>query len=227
MPRRFLKNYLPKPQAVESNRYIKMLGSSIGERIHDPRLWHLNRHGVAAGASIGVFIAFMPVPFQMVLAALAAILFRANLPSAVALVWISNPLTIPPLFYAAYRIGKILLGLPPSNIGNDVSIHWLIESFEYVWEPLLLGCLVLGGFCAGAVYFLVMELWRLHVIRLWRQRRWLRKERHEKRLRKAKQSEAKFTQAELSETTEQATDTVAETPSGHVEQLPLQPRHKR
>ena len=50
-------------------------------------------------------MAFLPVPFQMVLAALGALWRRVNLPLAVALICITNPLTMAPAFYLCYKVG--------------------------------------------------------------------------------------------------------------------------
>ena len=72
----------------------------------DPNLWHLNRHSAAGGFGIGLFFAFWPVPFQMWLSAFAAIPLRVNLPLSVATVWLTNPITMPPIFYGAYKVGN-------------------------------------------------------------------------------------------------------------------------
>jgi len=55
--------------------------------------------------AVGLFCAFVPLPIQMLLAAAAAIIFRVNLPISVGLVWITNPVTIPPMFYFCYKVG--------------------------------------------------------------------------------------------------------------------------
>ncbi len=123
---------------------------------------------------IGLFCAFMPVPTQMLLAALLAIVSRSNLPIAVALVWITNPLTIGPMFFFAYKLGLWLLGLELSHGPWEWSWQSLSERFGDVWWPLTLGCLVCG-WVAGLTGAVVSRLlWRLHVIRRWRNRhaRW-------------------------------------------------------
>ncbi|MGB1541119.1 MAG: DUF2062 domain-containing protein, partial [Cycloclasticus sp.] len=74
----------------------------FGPLIHNQNVWHLNRRSFAGAISVGLFIAFIPLPAQMLIAAAAAIALHVNLPVAVATVWVSNPITMPPLFYAAY-----------------------------------------------------------------------------------------------------------------------------
>jgi len=76
MAKKFIKRYLPDPKKIRNNKNLKI----FGKLINDPNLWHLNRYSVSAAFSVGLFIAFVPVPFQMALAAAIAILVRSNLP---------------------------------------------------------------------------------------------------------------------------------------------------
>ena len=73
----------------------------VAHLLNHPELWHLNRRGVSGAAFVGLFSAFIPVPSQMLLAAIIAIYVRVNLPISVALVWITNPITIPPMIYGS------------------------------------------------------------------------------------------------------------------------------
>ena len=168
MPRKFLRRFLPDHKQVRAMRGIHLFGTLL----HDPNLWHLNRRSVAGGAAVGLFCAFVPIPFQMVLAAAIAIIARVNLPIAAAGVWVSNPFTMPPLFYFAYRVGKSLLGMEGGNgFHFELSFAWLGSELEAVWAPFLLGCFVLGSISALFAYMLVRGLWRLQVIRYWQQRK--------------------------------------------------------
>jgi uncharacterized protein (DUF2062 family) len=66
----------------------------------------------AGGVALGVFIAFTPtVGIQMPIAFAAATIFGVNPPLAVAMAWITNPLTVPPIYYFEYRIGAA----PPTS----------------------------------------------------------------------------------------------------------------
>lgn len=160
--KKFFQRYLPPIAQIKSHPSLQFLG----KRLHDPNLWHLNRRSVAGGTASGLFSAFIPIPLQMVLAALLAILFRVNLPLAVALVWITNPFTMPPVFYFAYVLGSILLRVPPQQLEFQFSSQWFLATLK----PFLLGCMMLSTLSALMGYWLIIWLWRLQVNRLWRDR---------------------------------------------------------
>lgn len=175
--KKFFKRSLPPVSQFKSHPKLQFLG----ERLHDPNLWHLNRRSLAGGAAVGLFITFLPIPLQMLLAAAVAIFFRVNLPLSVSLVWITNPITIPPLFYFAYKLGTFLLGMPVQPLKWSLSQDGLFNTLGTFWQPLLAGCLMLGVISALSGYLVVNLLWRLQVSRLWRDRR----ERRLKKLLKA------------------------------------------
>lgn len=138
--------------------------------LHDPNLWHLNRKSVSLAFLVGIFCAFLPLPLQMLIAALLAILVRSNLPISIGLVWISNPITIPPMFYMNYLVGTWILGSEGKYVGTEFSVAWLADSFAHIWQPLLVGSLVCGVFFSILGFLLVRYLWLLHVVQQWKQR---------------------------------------------------------
>lgn len=70
---------------------------------------------VALGISIGVFVAFTPtIGFQWLCALVLATLFRVSRPAALLPILITNPVTIPPTFYIAYRVGLLFWSGPPA-----------------------------------------------------------------------------------------------------------------
>ena len=79
----------------------------------------------------------------MLLAALIAIVTRVNLPLSVALVWITNPITIPPMFYALYRLGWIL-GVDAADMGVEITFDWLFANFFAISKPLVIGAFFCG-----------------------------------------------------------------------------------
>jgi len=167
MPRKLLKKYLPDPKEIKENKYLSIFGTLL----HAAELWHFSRHSVAKAFAVGLFFAWVPVPFQMVLAAGGAILFRANLPMSIALVWITNPLTMPPMFYAAYKIGALVMGVGEVPFEMDLTIDWLVNGTLLIWKPFLLGCLITGISSSILGYFGIQWFWRWHVMRSWKNRK--------------------------------------------------------
>jgi uncharacterized protein (DUF2062 family) len=165
--RRFFQQLLPDHGRIRQHRQLRFLGRIL----HDPDIFHLTRRSTAGGVATGLFVGFLPIPGQMLVSALAAILFRVNLPLAVVLVWISNPLTMPPLFFLSYRIGTRLLGHPHESVHFEMSLQWLATTFMHIWPPVLAGCLLLGTVAGAAGYVGVRLLWRLAVVRKMEERR--------------------------------------------------------
>ncbi len=167
MPRRFIRRYLPDPHRVKNHRSLRV----FGDLLHSPNLWHLNRHSVSGAVAIGLFVAFVPLPIQMPLAAILAIAARTNLPISVVVVWVSNPLTMAPLFYSGYKLGEWMLGQTPGEFSFEPTLTWFATQFSLVWQPLLLGCLTLGAGSALLGYITVRLAWRLYVAQKWSKRR--------------------------------------------------------
>ena len=160
MPKKFFRKYLPHRDVIIHNDWIKRLGP----RLQEPSLWHINRRSCSGAIAVGVFCAFIPVPFQMALAAIAAVWLRVNILVAVPVVWISNPLTIPPMFYFCYLLGAQILGTPADHFQFELSLDWLLSELGTVWQPFLLGCLVAGLVVSLAAFVLTRILWRLHIV---------------------------------------------------------------
>ena len=159
---------MPDHEAIRNHPYLnKMFGSLL----HDPNLLHLNRRSVSSAFFVGLFVAFVPIPFQMLLAATVAILVRCNLPISVGLVWISNPITIPPLFYFCYLVGAGILGGEHAPFQFELSWEWLMDGLGAIWQPFLLGCATVGLVSALIGFFGVRLLWRLHIINHIQQRK--------------------------------------------------------
>lgn len=169
MPKKILQRYMPHPAQIKEIKALDFLG----DKLHAPNLWHLNRRSVSLAFAVGLWAMYTPLPGQMVISAGLAIFFNANLPISVALVWITNPLTWIPLYYIAYKVGAIALGMTYFDFQEFSELF----SIEKVWQlgaPLVVGCLILMH--AGSVlgYFGVQILWRKSTLHRWT----LRKYRH-------------------------------------------------
>ena len=130
----------------------------------------INRHSVAKGVLVGLFIAFIPMPAQMVVIVLLQPLFRFNLPLAIAMVWITNPLTMPFIYFVEYKTGALLLNihdLPP------VSLHlaWFEAHFDDIVLPLYAGAFFYSALLSSTGYYAVQRLWIQSVRRHRRARR--------------------------------------------------------
>jgi uncharacterized protein (DUF2062 family) len=163
--RRWLKRILPAPGTIRANRQLSLFGTLL----HDPNLWHLNRRSVSGAVAIGLFVMFLPPFGQSLLAAGLAIVRRVNLPIAVVVSWISNPLTLPPMLYFAYRLGCWMLGVTPSNFDLEFWTHW--RQWLEVIGPLLFGGLVSGLVAAVLGYLATQALWRWRLMVQIRRRR--------------------------------------------------------
>lgn len=148
-------------QALDRDGSLRFL---IGARFQEPNLWHLNRRSVSGGMAIGLFFAWIPMPFQMLAAAILALLARVNLPLAVIMVWVSNPLTWAPMYWFAYRLGKWLLGSEKVRASFEFHWTWFAEEMVRIWQPLFLGCLIMAVVSAVAGYVVSRAIWRLHIV---------------------------------------------------------------
>jgi uncharacterized protein (DUF2062 family) len=176
MPKKFIKKIMPDHKTIRDHKHMQF----FGDLLHDPNLFHFNRRSASGAFAVGLFFAWVPVPFQMLLAAAAAIIFRVNLPLSVALVWLSNPVTMPPLFYGAYLLGAEVLGTEAEEFEFELSWEWLSTSLGNIWEPFLLGCGVLAITSSILGYFAIRGLWRLHLIQHIKERRERYKRTHHK-----------------------------------------------
>lgn len=166
MPKKLIKKYMPSPESIKKHKHLIFLG----DKLHDPNLWHLNRRSVATAFAVGLMVAWIPVPGQMIIAAVFALYFRANLPISVALVWVTNPLTILPMFYFAYRLGLWMLNQPSPTADFEFSIGGVTAELSNISEPFLIGCLILGIASSLIGYFGMCLFWRWHVVKQWRAR---------------------------------------------------------
>ena len=166
MPRRFLKRIMPDHRSMREHPHLQR----FGQRLAEPKLWHLNRRSIAFGLAVGLFVGFMPILGQMFVAAALAILVRVNLPIAVMAVWITNPITIAPIYFCSYQVGAYILEIPVSDQAFTMSWDWFATEFIAIWQPLLLGCFLLGTIAAILAILLVRLCWRIMVLRSWAKR---------------------------------------------------------
>lgn len=179
---RFFK-WMPTPESIKENRFLR----PFGHYLHHHFLWQFNRRSVAGGVAVGLFFGIL-IPFaQILLAAVAAVILRVNLPVAAFSTLVTNPFTFPAVYYLAYRIGELLTWsddeVPETVIEETVKEKileqqadvggWLSNSIDWMQSTgpsLAIGLSVLAVSSAVVGYFLVSALWRYSAARRWRKR---------------------------------------------------------
>lgn len=178
MPRKLLTKLLPDRQALRKKLGSKWYVRPFQALLHDPALWHIGRHSSCGALALALFICCLPIPGHMLLAVLGALYWRLNLPIAVAGVWVNNPFTLGPIYYGGYKIGALMLGIRPHHFPDELTLSWLLTELYHIWEPLWLGCVVLGVTLAVLGYILLALAWQLSIRSRWLRRQSLRRLQH-------------------------------------------------
>lgn len=167
--RKWFKRVSPDRDKLLAARWMR----PIAHRLAEPTIWHFNRHSVARGVALGLFVSLLLPVAQILIAALLAGLARGNLLVAAAATLLSNPLTFPAIYYAAYRLGALVLGgtgfAAPAVEGESMASMLAGASL-----PTLVGLTILAFGSAALGYVLVQFSWRLFLVRQWRRRSWAR-----------------------------------------------------
>ena len=118
----------------------------------------INRKSVSRAIFWGIFIAFIPMPFQM-LAILAFTPFiKFNVPIAISMVWLSNPITMPFMYYIEYQTGSFLLGNPPLP-DIQLSIEWFKSHWDCIILPLYVGTIPYSMLISTLAYISINWCW--------------------------------------------------------------------
>ena len=151
----WLRALAPSREQLGRSRWLRRLAPHLTE----PGLWQWSRRRVATGAAIGLFIGILIPVAQILVAALAAVFLRANVPVAVAGTLLTNPLTVPPILFAAYHLGAWVTGtsIPAAVSLFDPTTFW--ENLGTIGLPLFAGLGITASCAAIVAYLLVSQLW--------------------------------------------------------------------
>ncbi len=185
---RFFK-HMPTSQSIQENRFLKPFSAYL----HHHFLWQFNRRGVAGGLAVGLFVGIL-IPFaQILFGAIGAILVRVNLPVAAFATFATNPFTVPPLYYAAYRLGNLMIGsegdagsLNPkmiNKVANEQAAvgNWftnIIDWVQSVGPQLMAGLAVIAVAAAIVGYVLTNVIWHFQARYRWHKRQQRRQASH-------------------------------------------------
>jgi uncharacterized protein (DUF2062 family) len=132
---------------------------------------------IAGGLGLGMFIAFTPtVGIQIILAIIAATLCNVNRPAAIAPVWITNPVTVAPVYTFNYWLGTLIWPGPPLaevkelfvNLGTALThlqfwdmkeaILAMLQIGMEILIPLLIGSIEVGIVLGILTYIISLKL---------------------------------------------------------------------
>lgn len=120
--------------------------------------FNINRKMITRGIWIGLFWAFIPMPMQMLAVIAMTPFVRFNVPIAIAMVWLSNPFTMPPMYYIEYLTGNLILGregIPDLKL----SVEWFMNNMDAIFVPLYVGTAFYSIVVSTLIYFLINWLW--------------------------------------------------------------------
>ena len=171
----------PKREELARSRWIRPFGT----RVLQSEFWRFTRRSVPRGVAAGLFVGvFLLIPgVQIVGSALLSIPFRANIPVAAAMTFLTNPATTPFLLFAALEVGSFL-GFRTDiasfyllrDSGASVG-EWIAWMFSDAAPALVSGLFIIGLAAAAIGYLLSVFVWRWWTARKWRRRTLGREER--------------------------------------------------
>lgn len=184
-----VQSLLPSRERLYRMRWLRWLAPYLNH----PRLWHLNRKGLALGVALGVFFGLLIPVAQIPLSGTAAVLLRAHLPAAVASTLVTNPVTFGPVYYGAYKLGAwvvngthdeastpeaVILAAtqgPAVTDGAGDRPWWTWWRDLWTWlgsvgKPLVVGLAIVATAGGIGVYVVINAVW-IWKVRLARRRR--------------------------------------------------------
>ena len=167
MPKKYFKKFLPSHESIRQYRWIRPFGTWLKH----PNLWHLHRRSVSGGVAVGMFCGLIPGPLQVAATVLVCSFFRGNIVAGVVATFYTNPLTIVPLYIAAFYIGDRLIpgvhvmpAFADIGFGSPGWVSALAEWVQALGWPLVVGLPVMGAWFAINGYWLINYLWLRPVV---------------------------------------------------------------
>jgi len=161
-----LRARLPTREQIAANRWLGWLGPWL----HQTKLWHWSRRGVALGVALGVFFGLLIPIAQIPISVATAVLLRANIPAAALSTLVTNPVTFGPIYYGAYHLGVWVTGSkqlpkaldlanPQATVSDDPDIGF-IKRITQLGKPLMVGLGITAVMMGLLTYGLITLVWR-------------------------------------------------------------------
>jgi uncharacterized protein (DUF2062 family) len=173
----WLKRHIPTRESIHRYRVLRPFAPHFSQ----PALWRMTRRSVPRAVALGLFVGVIIPIMHTAIAALLAIPLRANVAVTAAFTLLVNPLTIPPIYYLAYRIGSWELHHDASLVNPAAAERFSSElSRVLFWihqasGPIAVGVLTIAVAAAAIGYFASAVVWTSWVRSRVRQRRQARR----------------------------------------------------
>jgi uncharacterized protein (DUF2062 family) len=167
-----MKRWIPTREELRQMRWLH----PIAHHFDNEHLWRMDRGSVARAVAIGLFFGLLIPVAQFLFAIATAIALRAHIAIAAAATLITNPFTFPPIYWAAFEFGRLVLGRPADEAraaqiesgtaaavaqGADVGMFERMLSVVLgAGAPLIVGLASFAVVAAATGFMLVWMLWR-------------------------------------------------------------------
>jgi hypothetical protein len=171
-PINWMRRHIPTQESLERNWLLRPFARYLGQ----PALWRLTRRSVPRGVALGLFVGVIIPVMHTAIAALLAVPTRANIAVTAMFTLVVNPLTIPPIYYAAYRLGawelhhdsQIINPATAERVSGELSqiMFWI----HHASGAIAVGVLTMAFAAALLGYLISAVLWRFRLGNRWRSR---------------------------------------------------------
>lgn len=174
--RGWVRGHLPTRETIHQNRFLRPFAKQLSQ----PNLWHFNHRSVPRGVALGLGVGIVIPVMHIVIATVLAIPARANVLLAAAFTLLVNPLTMPPLYYAAYKVGAwelhhevVVDRHAAAQVSGELGklLFWVHEASG----SIVLGVLTIAVIVSATGYVVSLLLWNGWVRSKWRARRMARR----------------------------------------------------
>lgn len=115
-------------------------------------------HAIAGGFAIGAAVCFTPLlGFQIILAALLAVIFRVSIVASVIGTFVGTPWTFPFIWWLVYTTGTTMLGQDGAQaLPETLGMAYVFDNFFDIFLPMLVGS-VPTGIVAWMIFYLPLK----------------------------------------------------------------------
>lgn len=143
--------------------YIKFQNSKtiakLSRLLNATQLWEFTPNSIEKGIALGVACSWIPLPFHTTIAVFLAIVIDCNILMVITSIWVANPITMPLMYYSAYKFGAYIMAVNESNLQFHLSIKDMLHDLHAIWQPFLLGCTIFSITSGIITYSVLKYIW--------------------------------------------------------------------